>query len=195
MTWRVFKVSDSGRGQWEGFNPEGATVPVVYAVVGCSECRALWIVEGRPETTSCRRCGTRHVFESLRRFVETEHREEARTARAALLSDRSDDEIRLEDFSIADDDVADPAVDADEYLAAQGIDPDAVADAVSDDDRPSGRRDVVRAAIRDLEEASRANVIAYGSEHGVQAEAVDAVLKRLERAGEVTTDGGTYRLL
>lgn len=61
-----------------------------FAVVGCRDCRALWIVEGQPETTGCPRCGTRSRFDQLRRFAETDAIGEARRIRAALLADRSD---------------------------------------------------------------------------------------------------------
>ena len=44
----------------------------MYAVVGCSNCRALWVVEDRPETTQCPRCRTSHRFGRLKAFAETD---------------------------------------------------------------------------------------------------------------------------
>ena len=61
----------------------------MYAVVGCNECDALWVVEGRPESTSCPRCEKRHRFGKLKKFYESEHADEAREARSRLFATRS----------------------------------------------------------------------------------------------------------
>lgn len=61
----------------------------MYSLVGCSDCNALWILEGEQETTTCRSCGKRHQVDSLRKFVETEVKEVARERRAEMLADRA----------------------------------------------------------------------------------------------------------
>lgn len=174
----------------------------MYAVVGCGECDALWIVEGEPETTGCPRCGTRHRFASLRRLAETEDEAAARQARGALLAERSGAGDPLDSVPTrADlpDDFA-PAVSDEEYLAGAGIDPDAVAAAgerAEGGDRPAGRSrvGVVRQALRDLDAPTAAAVTEYAAERGVAEPAANAVLTRLVDAGEVTETDGKYRLL
>lgn len=61
----------------------------MYYVVGCSDCSALWILEGEQETTVCRSCGTRHDTDGLKRFIETEEKAVAREARAEMLAERA----------------------------------------------------------------------------------------------------------
>ncbi|PSP75278.1 replication protein H, partial [Halobacteriales archaeon QH_6_68_27] len=60
----------------------------MYAVVGCSECDMLWVVEGRPETSQCPRCGTRRPYAKRRKFVSTEDEDHAREVRASILANR-----------------------------------------------------------------------------------------------------------
>jgi len=174
----------------------------VYAVVGCGDCSALWIVEGEPETTGCPRCGTRHRFASLRRLAETEREAAARQARAAILAERSGGEAALESLPTSADlpDNLPPAVSDEEYLAGAGIDPEAVAAAGERAEGGSGsgsrsRVGVIRQALRDLEAPTAAAVAEYADERGVPESAAMSVLDRLVDAGEVTRAGEGYRLL
>ncbi|MDZ7731364.1 MAG: DUF5817 domain-containing protein [Natrialbaceae archaeon] len=54
----------------------------MYSVVGCSECKALWVVEGRPATSQCPQCGTRRPFDARRQFVTTDEPDHAREVRS-----------------------------------------------------------------------------------------------------------------
>lgn len=174
----------------------------MYAVVGCGQCSALWIVEDEPETTGCPRCGTRHRFASLRRLAETADEAAARQARGALLAERSGVGEPLDSVPTRDDlpDDFTPAVSDEEYLAGAGIDPDAVAAAgerAEGGDRPVGRSrvGVVRQALRDLDAPTAAAVADYAAERGISEPAAVGVLDRLVDAGEVTETDGVYRLL
>jgi vacuolar-type H+-ATPase subunit I/STV1 len=62
-----------------------------YTVVGCSNCRTVYIVQGAPETSSCRRCQKRRQFKQLRQFYRTHDKDEAARARAFVLAKRDDD--------------------------------------------------------------------------------------------------------
>ncbi|MFB6123491.1 MAG: DUF5817 domain-containing protein [Haloferacaceae archaeon] len=173
----------------------------MYAVVGCSDCGALWLLADptETETAQCPRCRTRHRTRKLKRFYRTEDRDAAREARAAMLAEKSDDtaafdalpsvremEERLDDAGVTDD----------EYLSASGLDADAVA-AAGDvgGSRNRSRPELVRAALRGGGARTESDVVAYATERGVPAEAARDVLERLVRRGEVTESGGEYRLL
>jgi len=175
----------------------------MYAVVGCGECGALWVVEGEPRTTGCPRCGKRHRFDRLRRFAETEDEDRARGARAALLAERSGHADVFEELgSFADLEAAveDVGVSDEEYLGAAGIDVEEVAAAGEDATGGAGsgrssRPAVVRDALDALEAPTEADVVEYAAERGVPPESARALLARLVRAGEASESGGRYRPL
>lgn len=174
----------------------------MYVVVGCSDCRALWIVEGRPETTRCPRCGSRRRHAKRRKFVETDDEDRAREVRASMLAARQghDEEFaELESFAELEDRTNAPAVDDADFLEASGLDAEEVAAAGERAESGSGgsrsREETVRAAVRELEEPAAADVEAYAAERGVPPEYVREALTKLVRAGEMSENRGTYRLL
>jgi predicted Rossmann fold nucleotide-binding protein DprA/Smf involved in DNA uptake len=174
----------------------------MYAVVGCNECDALWVVEGRPESTSCPRCEKRHRFERLKKFHEAEHADEAREARSRLFASRSGNHEAAEDlpdFETLGRDAERAGVDEDEYLEASGIDTAEVAAAGEraerGQNRSRSRRDVVLDALREQDRPTVAEVKAYAREAGVPADYVEKALTKLSQAGEVSESGGRYRLL
>jgi DNA-directed RNA polymerase subunit RPC12/RpoP len=177
----------------------------MYAVVGCSDCEALWIIKGRPDTTRCPRCGTRHRAETRKRFVETDDEDHAREVRSSMLASRRGDGdafAALDSFEELGERVGDGVVDDEEFLEAVGVDPDEAAAAGERAGSGSGnggerrsRRAVVLAAIREQDAPGEDEVVAYAAEHGVPGEYVRRALKKLRRAGEVTHSGGGYRLL
>lgn len=171
----------------------------MYAVVGCSDCQALWIVEGRPERTQCPRCGSRHKFERLEPFVRTEDRDEAREVRAAVLAAEQGREGSYEDLDSVEEMAAqidDVGVSDREYLAANGIDSERVAAAAEPDDSgPTGRRERVLAAIDAVEKPTEAAVVDYATDRGIPADRVREVLEKLEREGSVVRGAAGYRRL
>jgi len=174
----------------------------MYAVVGCSDCEALWVIEGRPETTQCPRCGRRHKAKARKRFVETDDEDHAREVRASMLAARAGDGdafAELDSFAELERRVGDDAVDEAAFLAAHGVDPDAVAAAGERAERGSGggssRREVVLAAVREQDTPDEAAVVAYAAERGVDADYVRTALEKLRRAGELTREDGGYRRL
>jgi hypothetical protein len=171
----------------------------MYAVVGCGECQALWIVEGHPETSQCPRCGTTRTYEKRREFLTTDEEDHAREVRASMLAARQgqDDAFaELASFAELDTRLEDAGIDDETYLAESGIDPDTVADA---GERESGgrtsREETVRDALRALDEPVEDDIVAYASERGVPEEYTRNALAKLVRAGEVSESRGTYRLL
>lgn len=173
----------------------------MYAVVGCSECSALWVLEGRPETSECPRCGHRRDYAKRRKFHTTDDADEAREARARLLAARQDaatEFAAVGSFTELEAQVDDAGVDDETYLEAAGVDPEAVAEAGERTTSAAGsqsRTETVRTALRELEAPSEAAIREYCSERGVAPSFVDDALAKLVRAGEVTEQDGTYRLL
>lgn len=171
----------------------------MYAVVGCTDCSALWIVEGTPETTECRRCGSRHTFEKLRKFIETADRAEARDHRATILAQRQGvDPDELDGVEAAASQLDDVGVDDTTYLESAGIDTDAVEAAA---DRAMGGRErmnnqeTVIAAIETLESPTTDAITDWAVERGVDRQTVQRILDKLVRAGEVTDTDSGYRML
>lgn len=172
----------------------------MYAVVGCSECSALWVVSGRPETTQCPRCGQRRQHEKRRKFVETDDEDHAREVRASMLANRQghgEAFAELDSFAEMDRQVDDAGVDDETYLEASGVDSQAVASASDRAERGSAagtsRKETVLQALRELEEPTEADVIAYATERDVPAEYTRKTLEKLVRAGQATESRGTYR--
>jgi hypothetical protein len=174
----------------------------MYAVVGCSECSALWVTEGRPETTQCPRCGTRKQHEKRRKFVETDDEAHAREVRASMLANRQgqgDAFAELDSYAELDRQVEDSGIDDETYLEGSGIDSGAVAEAGERAEAGtrsgSSRKETVRTALRELDEPTEDDVVAYASERDVPASFTRKALTKLVRAGEVSESRGTYRLV
>lgn len=175
----------------------------MYAVVGCSDCEALWVVEDQPQTTGCPRCGERHRFDRLRKFAETEDEDRARQARASLLAERSGQGDAFEavgDFADLEAALSDVGVSDEEYLGGAGIDVDEVE--AAGERAGSGRRggrssrpEVVRTALRELDAPTESDVVDYAVERDVPPEAARELLNQLVRVGEASEDGGRYRSL
>lgn len=173
----------------------------MYAVVGCTDCGSYWLLSdpGDAETATCPRCGRRHRTRKLRRFYESNDRNAARQARAALLAEKSGETESFADLPSVDEldrELDGVGVDDREYLEAAGIDADEVAAAgdVSDGDSLS-RDEVVRAAVREQDRPDEGDVVDYATERGVPDDAARALLDRLVRHGEVSESRGRYRLL
>lgn len=153
----------------------------MYSVVGCGECGSLWIVEGDPKTTVCRRCGKRHRFASLRKLARADDRHDARAARSALLAERATDHGPA---AIGGDGaIPDPA---------EGNPPGSTGATGGDG---GSRGAIVRRAIRTLEAPTADEIVAYAADRGVEEAAAGRVLEGLVRDGEAMEADGRYRLL
>lgn len=174
----------------------------MYAVVGCSECDALRVVEGRPERSECPRCGTTRAFSKLKQFVTTDDPDHAREVRAAMLAKRQGHEdafADLDSFAEMDRYLDEAGVDDEAYLEQSGVDTAAVGAAADRAERGVGggqsRKETVLAALREQDAPTEASVVEYATERGVPAGYVRDALEKLVRRGEVTERDGTYRLL
>lgn len=175
----------------------------MYSVVGCDECGALWIVEGRPETSQCPRCGKTRAYEKRRAFVTTDDEDHAREVRASMLAARQgygDEFAELDSFTEMDEYVEDAGMDDETYLEQSGIDPDeteAAAERSLERTATNGtsRTETVRAALRELDEPDERAVVVYATRRGIDADAAKDVLKKLRQSGELIERDGGYRLL
>lgn len=171
----------------------------MYAVVGCSDCSALWVVEGRPETTSCRRCGTRRQFATLRKFAETETAEAAKNVRSVMNQRRAGDEQSLDDFATMGDRVEEAGIDDETVLIAAGLDAEAVARAGERAETTAGtslsKRAAVEEAIDRLDRPTESEIVAFAAEHGADRAYVERALAKLKRTGDVVESDGEYRTL
>jgi len=176
----------------------------MYHVVGCSECSALRIVEDRPERSSCGRCGASTQFSKLKKFVSTEDVDHAGEVRASMLANRQgegDAFANVDAFADLEDQVAEGVTDDDEFLERSGVDADAAAAAGERassgiaSSNSGSNRDVVLAALRELDDPTEDDVVTYANDRGVDRDYVERALRKLERAGEVSRSGETYRFL
>ncbi len=175
----------------------------MYALVGCSECRALWVVADRPDTSQCPRCGTRHRYDLLREFVTDDDEDHVREVRASMLANRSgegDAFAELDSFDALGEDAMAAGMDDEEYLESAGVDPDetaAAGDRATDGTGNGGssKRETVLSGLRELDDPTEAAVVEYARARGVDAEYVRESLEKLRRAGTVAVRDGRYRLL
>jgi hypothetical protein len=171
----------------------------MYAVVGCNRCGALWLLSDPGETATCPQCSKRHQTRKLKRFYESDDREAARQARAAMLAERRDESGAFGDLeSVAEMErrLDEAGVGDREFLTASGLDADAV-EAAGDvsRERSRSRTELVRDAVAEQDRPTESDVVAYAEARGVPAEAARNLLERLAQAGEVSEHRGRYRLL
>ncbi len=184
------------------FNTESSIRHCMFAVVGCQDCSALWIVDGQPETTTCPRCTTQHQFEKLRPLTTTEEKDAAREARSRLLAARqgeADAFSELGSFAELDTQIDDAGISDEEYLAESGLD---VAEITAAGERATEggatsrpRREVVQAVVGRLDEPTEDEIVEEASHRDVPAPAAQAALIKLVRNGDVTESDGRYRLV
>lgn len=184
------------------FNYENRRLSGMYTLVGCTDCAALWIVADRPERTNCPRCDRSHQFRSLKAFVETEDKDQARQVRASMLAARQDEDeafAKLDHVEAMEAQLEETGIDDETYLAESGLDPETVADeaeqATQTNRNSRSRRETVLAAIDDLATPTEAAIVSYATDRNVPASFVREALERLRRQGTVTLDGDTYRRL
>lgn len=170
----------------------------MYAVVGCSACSSLWMLEGRQETARCPGCGKTHRYEKLKKFVETDDADHAREVRASMLASRSghaETFAAVDSFGDLDEQVERPVVDDEELLDGAGIDSERVAAASESEIGSRSRKEVVLAAVEERERATTETITAYATDRGVPESYVERALEKLVRTGELTESGGRYRRL
>lgn len=175
----------------------------MYAVVGCGDCEALWIVEGSPETTQCPRCGKSRKHALRKAFARFDDADAAREARAALLADRQDAGEAFEELpTVAElEERLDEAGPSDEtYLDGVGLDADEIAAAgdragTGGSGGSTSARETVLDGLRELDRPTESALVDYCEDRSVDPEYVRDALGKLVRRGRVSEHDGRYRLL
>lgn len=171
----------------------------MYAVVGCNECAALWVVEGRPDTTACPRCRKRHQFKKLKQFFTHEEADMAKEIRSRMLRQRAGfDDVELDSFAGLEDAAMDAGVSDAEYLEASGLDAaeiEAAGERAEQGSNSRPRKEVVLDALRELDSPTEEDVVEYAADAGVGSDYVQRALGKLTRRGDVSESRGVYRLL
>ncbi len=171
----------------------------MYSVVGCNGCSNLWIVEGRPKTTNCPRCGKRRQFRKLKKFVETDDEDHARELRASMLANRQGQGeafAELDSFGALDEQADEAGMDDEEFLDRSGLDTEEISAAGERTKRrgnKKSKKQVVLDALDVLDEPTEEAIIDYASERRVSGEYVGKALVKLARRGEVSESRGRYR--
>ncbi len=175
----------------------------MYAVVGCSECGNLWLLRDprTNDSAQCSRCGKTHRTAKLKRLFESDDRAAAREARSALLAKKRGDSeafATVDHVAELERAVEDAGIDDREYLEGSGLDADAVFEAgtrSTDGSTSRTRKEIVREAVRTVDEPTTSRVVAYAIENGVPEGAARDLLEKLVRHGEISESRGQYRLL
>ena len=200
----MLKIGIKEHAYGRGFKSAPAESRDMYAVVGCNECAAMWLLSdpGTSDSATCPRCGKTHRTAKLKRFFESDDRAAAREARAALLAKKRDESAafaEIDHVSELERAVDEAGIGDREYLEASGLDADAVDEAGA---RAEGggsasrtRTEIVRDAVEAAEEPTEGNVVAEASERGVPSEAAREILTKLTRRGELSESRGRYRVL
>ncbi|NHX36975.1 MULTISPECIES: DUF5817 domain-containing protein [Halolamina] len=171
----------------------------MYAVVGCTECGTYWLLTDPQESDSatCPKCGRRHRTKKLKRFYETDDREAAREARAALLAKKHGDSAAFDEVAHVSEleaEVEDSGMSEEAYLEQSGLDPDQVQEAGDVSTESSRSRDEkVRDAVR--QGGTEEEIVSRAVDDGVPRGAAEKLLEQLRRQGEVIQSGGELRLV
>lgn len=168
----------------------------MYAVVGCSECGTLWIVETGTASAQCPRCRTRHRTAKLRSIATCEDADRARELRSRLLAERADHETSfssVESFVGLEEAAERPVVDDATYLSAADIDPAALEASIEDDPPRRSRSEIVLEAIDRVEDPTREAVVAYATDRDVPEAFAERLLDRGLENGIVTVADGRFR--
>lgn len=172
----------------------------MYTVVVCPECKYCWIVQDRPERTNCGRCETSHKFKSLKKFHQTENKDEAKearsTVRANVIGD-TDGFQRAKEAGNLDAEI-DQAISDEQYLDEKGVDTaalDAVEARATNTGGSRSHTEIVRDGVNELSTPTEREVVEYASEYGVPPEKTETLLERLREKGSVIDTGNGLRLV
>lgn len=165
----------------------------MYIVVGCPDCRAVWINQLTGETATCPQCRRAHQVDRLRRLAERETIEGARDARTAILAERDDQDLEtLAGWSELSEAAETAGIDDTEYFTAMDVpEPSDQSDA-STTGPPTT---VIPELIAAVDNPTRAVITEQAEAVGIDPERTEDVLDRLISHGEVLEEDGRLRRL
>jgi len=165
----------------------------MYTIVVCSNCKYVWIVKDRPKTSQCGKCRKRRKFKLLKKYHKTTNKEEAELARAFYQSRIHGQEERFDealDAGVLEEDL-NAFISESEYLDLQGMDGDAVEDAVENIIHTSTSRSeikILQEALIELDNPNIDDVLEYTREYDVKDENAVLKLEGLVREGTIDPD-------
>lgn len=174
----------------------------MYTVVVCPNCEYCWIVDDRPDRTTCGRCSKSHQFSKLRKFHSTEDTAEAKQARQTVRANVIDDTEGFERAKEAGNlnIELDNAIDEEEYLKEKGMNTAALADV--EERATSGtatvskpQPEIVRDAITDGGAESESDVVEYAVERDVPPDAAKRIFSKLRDQGDLVKTQDGLRLI
>jgi len=163
----------------------------MYTVVVCPECRTgVWFVKNQPDRTSCIHCGHTRKFKRFQHCHTTDDSEEARIAVAevrAKINDQMDLFEETYEAGVLHDD-PDSFFDTESEAGAYF---DEKVEQLHSNNGASSRseQDIIRDGIRTQDYPSREEVVSYASEHSVDSEKTEHVLRKLVNQGKVIETG------
>lgn len=167
----------------------------MFHVVVCSNCKYVWIVEGRPKTSQCGKCRKTRKFDLLKKYHKTENREEAKLARAfyhAQVKDQGEHFERALDRGVLEEDL-DAFLTENEYLEMQGVDSETVEGVVenllSSPEESKSEIQIIRDAFNDLEEPTFDEFLEYAEKNDLEEENAVLKLDGLVRSGVISDTG------
>jgi len=189
--------------QVRGFKSGGDEPRGMYAVVGCNECAAMWLLMD-PQTSDSARCPPLREDASddeTQAVLRVGGPRGGPRGRAALLAKKRDERgVRR----------TRPRLGARARRRRVGNRRPRVPRSVGDRRRrrrrggrpreggesdSRSRSEIVRDAVATVDEPTEENVVAHASDHGVPPPRRPEILTRLARRGELSESGGRYRAL
>lgn len=165
----------------------------MYTVVVCSDCKYVWIVENRPDTSQCRRCRKRRKFAVLKKYYRTDDLEAATLARAHTQAKVNNQEERFakEIESGALEIEIDEAVPNSDFLDQKGIDSQAISKEVENilhkkNRIPTSKSEIVEQALSRQDATTLEEFLETATGYGLTKEESLNQLKKRYQSGVIT---------
>ena len=170
-------------------------------VVICPNCRATFIVQDIPQSTTCRRCRKRHQFKKLKHYFQSEDKDAVRTVRTAVQAriDDLDDEFERAQNAGVLEDVVGELIDDNEYISGMGVDAEEVSAAeeraLRNQNRQKSKKDIIFDAVREQDSPTRDDVRTYAEQFGMDGDDALAMLDKWRENGQISGSwDGPFRL-
>lgn len=164
-------------------------------VTVCPDCKYVFIVKDQPDRTQCGRCETRHTFQKLQHYYQSEDAEAARQVRTkvrATVTESVDHYDRAKETGVLEAEV-ESVVSDDDYLDQHGVDPEEVAEAeeraTQSPSHNKSKKDIVLDAVREQDSPGRDDVREYARQFGMDPDRATKMLDKFRHEGDV---GGGY---
>jgi len=160
-----------------------------YAVVVCSECEFVRIVDQTNKTSKCGRCGKQKKMKQMKKFVTTDSQEKARLVASEVRAKQKGYE---DDFHEA---YENGEFDLSNYSGVSGPRDWVGEDGSNNSSTSRSDKQIVLDVISDCECPTFDNIVDGASVYGLDEEKTEKLLSRLRRSGDVLKSNQEYRVL